>query len=963
MNLIFTTGISARNELAEMSKVPNWLISHTTSGPAIGQVDDSIIGSAELTRSYVRMTKYHAMLLFQNCTTLPSFADVGKDGITGRECVSKLLELTPINFTRVPEYYKEDMTPWMKYDPTEIKTIIDQGQVVQGVLDKKSIGKGAKGGIFHLIANEYSNEAAIDTMFNMQQLAIAHVLHSGFTVGIMDTIITAGAQAKIDQKSSDMINKSRLITERLNNGEIIPPIGKTVEEFFEEQQINVLSVYDDFVEPIMESIDVANNNLFKLIVFGSKGKMENLFNMVSCGGQKLINGERIRQKFGYKRTLPFFPRFDTSPEARGYVANSYLVGMNSSEYVFNAMAARFDLISKALTTASAGYQTRKSVLILQSLVTNNFMWTVKGGGSILQFAYGEDYLDPRKIESVKFHTVMISEAAMRERYFHKSFPEFFAVMQKDREDYRARFLRIEQMNVKELMTDDRGVAVNVERTVQDAVRDNQEYLKEPDDEALKEMVNMVTNFCNNLPYVFMNEIQERKKVPLPDFLRSAAWLMQMLVRTHLHPNALIKLKMITPVLQIILDKIRLRYSQAIIEPGTAVGIIAAQSFSEPLTQYMLDAHHRSASGGTSNNVIGQVTDILSVKSVDSLVNPSMLIPVLPEYESNRAKVQEIANNIEVMRFHQFVVSWQIFYEKFGEPVHSQYKQEADMIRKYMELNPLLTPPSDLTRWCIRFSLNKTTMILKNMSMELIISKLRMIFPDTFIVYTGENSSRLVIRIYMKNSMFKNVVNLTQVNYIRENILNTIIRGVEGILNATVIKMIRSKVNPDGSISRNDNCWGISTDGTNLAGVLCNRYVDRMRVHSSAIPEMCAVFGLEAGRYKIIPGMRGIVQTSYRHYLCYADEMSYAGTLSGIELGGLKKRDASNVLLRMGFANSFATIKEAAINSMEDTAGGLAQFLIGSVPKYGTMYNSCAVNEDFVRANVKRPEDIIAEGLL
>jgi hypothetical protein len=902
------------------------------------------------------------MLLFQNCTVLPSFADVGKDGITGRDCISKILELTPINFTRVPEFFREDMAPWMNYDPTEIKTIIDQGRIVQGVLDKKSIGKGAKGGLFHLIANEYSNEASIDAMFNIQQLAIGHVLHSGYTVGIMDTIIPRSAQAKIDARSSDMINKSRLITERLNNGEIIPPIGKTVEEFFEEQQINTLSVYDDFVEPIMESIDCANNNLFKLIMFGSKGKMENLFNMVSCGGQKLINGERIRQKFGYRRTLPFFPRFDTSPEARGYIANSYLVGMNSSEYVFNAMAARFDLISKALTTASAGYQTRKSVLTMQSLVANNFMWTVKDK-NILQFAYGEDYLDPRKIEQVRFHSVLISDAEFTSRYAHKDFPEFTAAMSADRAKYRDLFLRIELMNVKDIMTDERGVAVNVDRTVQDALRDNIEYLTEPTPEVLAEMVRTVTEFCNNLPYVFLNEIQERRKSPIPDFLTAAAWLMQMLVRTSLHPNALVKHKMIPPVLTIILDKIRLRYSQAIIEPGTAVGIIAAQSFSEPLTQYMLDAHHRSASGGTSNNVIGQVTDILAVKGVESLVSPKMLIPVLPEYESNRARVQEIANHIEVMRARQFVQSWQIFYEKFGEPVHSQYSHEAAIIAKFMELNPLLSAPADLTRWCIRFSLNKTTMILKNMSMELIISKLRMMFPETFIVYTGENSRALMIRVYMKNSMFKSAPTLAAIHQVRERALDTIIRGVEGILNAFVVKMIRSKINPDGSINRNDNCWGIITDGTNLAGVLCNRYVDRMRVHTSAIPEMCAVFGLEAGRQKIIPGMRSIVPTSYRHYLCYADEMSYSGVLSGIELGGLKKRDANNVLLRMGFANSFATIKEAAINAMEDTAGGLSQFLIGSVPKYGTMYNSYAVNEDFVRKNVKRPEDIIAESLL
>ena len=961
MNLIFTTGISARNELAEMSKVSNWLIGHTNSGPAIGQVEDGIIGCAEMTRSGVRLSKYHAMLLFQNCTFLPSFSDVGKDGISGRDCVSKLLEQTPINFSRMSEFYKEDLAPWLKYDPSEIKVVVDQGRLVQGVLDKKSIGKGSRGGIFHLIANEYSNEDALATMFNLQQLAIAFVLHSGFTIGIMDTTISAESQRKIDEKSTDMINKSRIITERLNNGEIIPPIGKTVEQFFEEQQISTLSVYDDFTEPIMESINPRTNNLFKLIIFGSKGAMDNLFNMVSCGGQKQINGERIRQKFGYKRTLPFFPRFDTSPEARGYTANSFLVGLSCSEYIFGAMAARFDLITKALTTASAGYQTRKAVLTMQSIVVNNYMWTVKDR-NILQLAYGEDYLDPRKIETVKFHTAMCSDADFQ-KYNHKAFPEFFATMAQDREKYRRCFLKLEGMNVKELMSDERGVAVHVERVVQDAVRENRDYLREPNDETLREMTNNVTRFCDNLPYVFMDEIQERKKTKLPEFLTAAAWLMQMLVRIHLNPNALVRLKIIPPVLTIILDKIRLRYSQALIEPGASAGIIAAQSFSRTLTQYMLDAHRRSASGGTSTSVVGQLADVLAVRDTEMLERPSMLIPVLPEYESNKAKVQEIANNIEVMHFRQFVVSWQIFFEKFAAPVHSQYSAEIKMIESFLSLNPLLTPPGDLVRWCIRFSLNKTTMILKNMSMELIINKLRMVFPDTFIVYTGENSRDLVIRVYMRNGMFKNVVTTHTVSTVKDRILGTIIRGVEGIMNAYVVKMIRNKVNPDGSVSRNNNCWGIATDGTNLVGVLANRYIDRNRVHSSSIPEMCSIFGLEAGRYKIVEGMRGIVSTSYRHYLCYADEMSYSGSISGIELGGLKKRDANNVLLRIGFGHSFATIKEAAVNAMEDNAGGIAQFLIGSVPKYGTMYNSFAVNEQFVAKNVKSTEDIIAESLL
>jgi hypothetical protein len=519
------------------------------------------------------------------------------------------------------------------------------------------------------------------------------------------------------------------------------------------------------------------------------------------------------------------------------------------------------------------------------------------------------------------------------------------------------------MNTNELMTDERGVAVDVGRVINDVLRDHRDSLVTPEQAALTEMVKTIEDYCANLPYIFTNSNQARKRVTTPEHHVAATWVMQMLIRTHLCPNKLIHYKMITPVLKVILQKITLRYSQAIIEPGTAVGIIAAQSFTRPLTQYMLDAHQRSATGGTSTNVVDQVADVLGAKSVDVLSSSTMLIPVLPEYETDRVKVQEIANNIEVMKFGQFITSWQIFYEKFGEPVHTKYAGEAKIIEQFQRQNPLLKPPADLTRWCIRFQLSKSTLILKNMSMELIINKLRVVYPQMYIVYTAENSRELIIRCYIRSVMFKTTAATRDVVWVKDSLVDTIIRGVEGILNAKVTKMIRNKKNADGSISRNDNIWGIVTDGTNLAGILCNKYVDRKRVHTSAIAEMCSVFGVEAGVQKIISSMRGIVETDYRHYLQHATEMSHSGHISGIEIGGLKKRDAGNVLLRMGFGNSFATIKEAAINGMEDPAGGIAQFLIGSVPKHGTLYNSYAINEAFVAKNVSRPDDIIAEALL
>lgn len=983
MNLIISSGIATRNEIAELSSAENWLISHTTGGPALGQVDDSIIGCAQLTRSGVEFDKYHAMLLFQNTTYLPSFNDIGKDGISGRNLVSKCLEETPVNFTRVPEFYKQNMSQWMKYDPEEIKVKIDQGKLVSGILDKKSIGKGANGGLYHIIANEYGPAKALDVMFNMQQMAIAYIMQYGYTIGIMDLVVNKKAKEEIDRIAADIVNKSRLITEKLNNGEIIPPIGKTVEEFYEEQQINVLSVFDDFTEPILSAIDPDTNNLFRLVMTGSKGKLENMYNMISAIGQKLINGERIRQKFGFKRTLAYFSRFDTSPEARGYIPDSYLGGMTSWGYVFNAMAARFDLISKALSTSVTGEQNRKSIKNLESIIVNNFRWAVKGG-NIIQTCYGENFLDPRHVEKVKFPTVLMSDEALEKKYklhndheavkavkddpeptIRKLFENEFAQIKADREKYREIFFKVENMNTKELFSDERRMPVDIERVIGDTLRDySDDLVPKTDGVSAKDLVEMTQHvqfMCEGIPYVLINEIQERRRTEVPEYIQAASWLLTMLVRSYLNSNFLESSGMTMPILKVITDKIRIKYARALIEPGTAAGIIAAQSFSEPLTQYMLDAHHRSAAGGTSKTGMTRAKEVLGAKDVDKLESPTMIIPVIPSLAGNKAKVQEIANNIEVMRLRQFVVTVQGFFEKYGEPIHPQYKHESAIIEEFTKMNPLLTPPGDLVKWCLRMVLNKTTLILKNMSLELIISRLREQFPDLYIVYTPENVKQIVIRIYFRNSLFKGHIETDDIKHIKDQLLNSIIRGVDGVTNTEVKKLLRNQINADGSISKNDNIFVIQTNGTNLRGIFSNKYVDVYNVQTDAIREMERVIGIEAARQKIISELRNLVADIYHgHYLVYADEMTYTGRVTSIERSGLSHREASNILLRIGFSSPIQTLEEAALNSSEDTVSGVtAPLLLGSIPRTGTLYNRFIMNGDFIKQHVKRPDDWLA----
>jgi DNA-directed RNA polymerase II subunit RPB1 len=570
--------------------------------------------------------------------------------------------------------------------------------------------------------------------------------------------------------------------------------------------------------------------------------------------------------------------------------------------------------------------------------------------NIIQFAYGEDYLDVRKLESVKFPTVLCSTADF-EKFLRPEFPEYNAALTADREKYRRLFLAFERLNIKELISDEKKIGANVAKIVADLRVD---YTAEKTQ--LADMVAAVTEFIELLPYVFTNEAYARVRGYLPDVMREACFLVQMQVRVCLRPAALDGVDM--KLLRLMFAQITLRYKQALIDPGTAVGIIAAQCFSEPLTQRIISAHHYSALGGTKTDVLTVTKEVSGAKDVESLKNAAMYIPLTV---GDRAAALRIANNIEMMKLRQFVNHVKIFYEKFGAPVHPDYKGEVADIRAFVAANPLLKPPANLTNWCLRFEINKTTLILKNMPLERIVFGIKEAYPDTYLAYSLENSSKSFLRVYFNNNLLKNT-SRGVVDEFRDQLLDLIIRGIAGIGSTTVVESQRNEIKPDGSIGRVKGSYAIHTDGTNLAGVLTFPGVDSANVLTDAIQEVYDVLGIEAARQRIISAYRGIVDaTATRHLLIYADEMTYTGLFTSIGSTGVKTRETSNVLLRMGFAAPLGVLEEAAVNGIEDTVGGMtAQFLVGSVPRHGTLYNSFYVNKQAVMAAAAARPDVLAD---
>lgn len=956
MNIIVNKKIYTMNEIRELASAKNWLISHTNSVPLIGQVDDSIIGTFEMTRDGVQFNRFHAMTIFRNTDFTPDIAHT-KEIYTGRDITSFMLEKTPINFTMGTNYYSENLAKWVDYDKADIKTVISHGVHKSGVLDKKALGGKVENGLYHVIANIYGSEKTLTLMFNMQQVAINFIQHYGTTMGVSDVLLKPEYEREVKLLIGDLFNKSRLSSDKLNRGEIIAPLHQTVEDFYEQQQIQILQAYDLFDECILKSINFRINNLYKMVSSGTKGKMDHMYNIMSSNGLKTVNGKRMDENFGYKRSLVYFKRYETEPEARGYVANSYIDGLNTVGLIFGSMAARFDIFVKAFSTADTGEQNRKSIKSLESCITSNMKCAIKSN-TIIQLVYGEDYLGTRDTIRVDFPTAFLSDAQFNELHHHIGgnnqalFDAEFERMRADRIKYRSIYSKFEIYKSNYNMPNTKLLAVDPLKML---LLNANEDAKEPDAKELVDMVKRVKEFLEYLPYTYSNPMQYAARAKLPQYMYDACWLLSMACAYAFCAKNLIKYKINLFVLEATLSDVKVKQLISLVPAGAPVGTIAGQSFSEPLTQYMLDAHRRSMSGGTSKAKMNKIKELLAAKPVSKLLTANMNLDVIPELQNNKAAVQKIASELELLKFSEFVKSWQLFYESYGEPVHPKYADEREMIKKFNTLNPLIPPPKDLSKWCVRFAIDKFSLIIKNMSLPNIVQ--RLYSKSHYIVYNAENSAEIVIRIYLREKSFKE----KQARAAVASILNYTVRGYDNIKSAQVVSFSRSAVDAEGKLIKRE-IFGIMTDGTNFPDVILHPKIMQSSVVTTAVQELAEYLGIEAARQKIIFELKeGVEECSYKHLSLYADEMTLTGYITGIEKKGVSLREPKNTFLQMGFSFPYQVLEKAVPANRTNVIDGVsAKLLIGDTPRGGTLYNKFIVNSEMLKANVKNADKYIEE---
>jgi DNA-directed RNA polymerase II subunit RPB1 len=990
MNLHMPQDTESDSELKNLAAVPYQIISPANNSSIIGIFQDSLLGCYRFTRENIRFTPREAMnllMMFQRVDTskLLEKAENGTGMISNFDILSQILP--PISLKYKTKLFNDSEKP---DDSNNILEIVN-GRYVRGQMEKGVLGGGTKG-LIHRTCNDYGNMASADFIDDLQNIITEYLKTSSFSVGISDLLSDEKTNQEIigviDKKKNDVKN----LIDQTQIGVFENNTGKTNEEEFETQVNNILNQATSESGKIgLKSLN-KDNRFVTMVNAGSKGSDLNISFMISCLGQQNVDGKRIPYGFDH-RTLPHFTKFDDTPSARGFVESSYVNGLSPQELFFHAMGGRVGLIDTAVKTSTTGYIQRRLIKGLEDLMVSYDMTVRTNKGKIVEFSYGDDGIDPVKVENQPIPLVSMS---VQDIYAHFNIP-----------DEAGKMKMLSQFFVKNTMS-----------RFKKEFKETQEICKKYTDMMIENRNNIVKNvFKNkgdsvvNCPVAFayiINNIIGQQNInsnsivditPLEAFkmieenyenlekIRCAppTELFKTLYYFNLSPKDLLIVKRFNrSSLTLLLETIALMYKRAIVAPGEMVGMIAAQSIGEPTTQMTLNTFHFAGVASKSNVTRGvpRIEEILSLSAEPK--NPSLTVYLKQEDEKDREKAQGIMYMLEHTKLKEMVGSVEICFDpddmntliNQDESTMQQYRAFETMVDECMEAT-VSEDTNERSKWIIRMEMNPEVMLEKNITMDDVNFVLKNSYGDDIsCVYSDYNSDKLVFRIRMNNILKqgtgKGAAKKAKVNpldqsdqiYLLKNfqeqiLQNIVIRGIKNI-NKVILRKIKDNVVETMGSYKKQDIWVLDTVGTNILDVLALDYIDSRRTFSNNIIEVYNVFGIEAARQTIYNELAEVIEfdgtyINFHHLCMLCDRMTFTNKLISIFRHGINN-DNIGPIAKASFEETPEMFLKAARHAELDTMRGVsANVMCGQEGLYGT--NSFQVVLDL--EEMRKLENVVA----
>ncbi len=396
MNLHVLQSEEARAEAKVLMRVQEHILSPRMGAPVIGSIHDHITGSFLLTYKDSRFTREETLNILEKIggVKLPKpKVHAGAETWTGKQLFSLILP-QDLHMTFKSSICQKCQTCKKEKCEHDAFVVIRSGKLMMGTIDEKALG-AFKGRIVDKLARDYGPEVARQFIDKATKLAIGAITVRGFTTGIDDEDIPEQAKREIDDAMTQARMKVEEHVQAYRQGELEQMPGRSLEETLEVEIMKVLGKARDTAGQIAGRHLGLENSAVIMARSGARGSMLNLSQMAGAIGQQAVRGERLSRGY-WNRTLPHFQKGDLGSEARGFVRNCYKSGLTPTEYFFHSMGGREGLVDTAVRTSRSGYMQRRLINALEDLKVMQDGSVRNTAGTIIQFEYGEDGIDPMK---------------------------------------------------------------------------------------------------------------------------------------------------------------------------------------------------------------------------------------------------------------------------------------------------------------------------------------------------------------------------------------------------------------------------------------------------------------------------------------------------------------------------------------------------------------------------------------
>ncbi|CAL1687412.1 unnamed protein product [Lasius platythorax] len=969
MNLHVPQSMETRAEVENIHVTPRQIITPQANKPVMGIVQDTLTAVRKMTKRDVFIEKEQMMNLLM---FLPSW-----DGKMPQPCILKpkplwtgkqlfsLIIPGNVNMIRTHSTHpdEEDDGPYKWISPGDTKVMVEHGELVMGILCKKTLGTSA-GSLLHICMLELGHDVCGRFYGNIQTVINNWLLLEGHSIGIGDTIADPQTyleiQKAIKKAKEDVIE----VIQKAHNMELEPTPGNTLRQTFENQVNRILNDARDKTGGSAKKSLTEYNNLKAMVVSGSKGSNINISQVIACVGQQNVEGKRI--PFGFrKRTLPHFIKDDYGPESRGFVENSYLAGLTPSEFYFHAMGGREGLIDTAVKTAETGYIQRRLIKAMESVMVH-YDGTVRNSvGQLIQLRYGEDGLCGETVEFQNLPTIKVSNKAFEkkfkfdptnERYLRRIFnEEIVREMMGSGEVISELEREWEQLNkdravLREIFPSGESKVVlpcNLQRMIWNVQKIFHINKRAPTDLSPMRVIQGVKDLLDKCIIVAGDDRLSKQAN------ENATLLFQCLVRSTLCTKCVSEeFRLSSEAFEWLIGEIETRFQQAQVSPGEMVGALAAQSLGEPATQMTLNTFHFA--GVSSKNVtlgVPRLKEIINISKKPKA--PSLTVFLTGAAARDAEKAKNVLCRLEHTTLKKVTANTAIYYDP--DPQNTVIAEDQEFVNVYYEMPDF--DPTKISPWLLRIELDRKRMTDKKLTMEQIAEKINAGFGDDLnCIFNDDNAEKLVLRIRIMNSddnKFQDTEEETVdkmeddmfLRCIEANMLSDMtLQGIEAIgkvymhLPQTDSKK-RIVITDTGEFKAIAE-WLLETDGTSLMKVLSERDVDPVRTFSNDICEIFQVLGIEAVRKSVEKEMNAVLQfyglyVNYRHLALLCDVMTAKGHLMAITRHGINRQD-TGALMRCSFEETVDVLLDAASHAEVDPMRGVSENIImGQLPRIGT----------------------------